>query len=315
MIKRYRSILYRIMLILLLLVVASSPRVLAQASQVELVKIRLAVTDAGIECLDGCSIVQIGGNKWAYTIEVEQGARVELTFVWSHQSYLRDEHIMVLKDYNLEWDKISSGNREATLQFIADKPGAFNFKCDLECEIHDFMQQGTLEVKRGGGAAAFSPTLLKVSSSVPSTAGEAITLMAVLKDATSGDPVPKAEIHFYIDAEFAGAHGKMQIGKAKSDSNGIAFFDFQPTLSVPQYRITAHFAGAGIYDESENTVTIVETGVPPAAYTVDPENLPGVRFWAPPVLAGILAGIWLAFAYVLFQVYGIWKDRARIESP
>jgi hypothetical protein len=317
MLRRVHAILSSTLWILLLLATGSPRHTFAQASPSQPVKIRLGVTDAGIACLDGCDAVHVGDNGWVYTVEVEQGALVELSFVWEHQNCLLDEHIIVLNGYTLEWDKISSDNREAMLQFIADKPGAFDFKCDLECEIHDFMQSGTLKVKRSGGdgAAAFTPTILEVSPSTLATGGEPVTLMAILKDAAGGVPVAKAEIHFYLDADFAGVHDKMAIGRAKTDINGIAFFDFQPTLSVQEHRITARFFGAGIYDESENTLTIQETGVPPAAYVIDPGGLPGIRHWAPLILAGIVLGIWVVFGYVLLQVHAIWRDRARAEDP
>jgi hypothetical protein len=70
----------------------------------------------------------------------------------------------------------------------------------------------------------------------------------------------------------------------------------------------------GIYDQSEQAIEIEETGVPPAAYTMVFSNLAGIRFWGPPILVVLLLGIWMTFGYVLIQVLGIWKDRARSAS-
>ncbi|MBI3941976.1 MAG: Ig-like domain repeat protein [Chloroflexi bacterium] len=250
------------------------------------------------------------GNPGDFIIEVEQGQLVELTFSWAHNAYPREEHIVVLEGYKLETDKINAQNREATLKFIADKSGTFNFKCDRECEVHDYLQKGYLKVKGSGGsnssgaAVARTATTLAVSPSSSVTAGEPVTLMATLKDA-KGVPVPKAEVHFYVEAEFAGSKGQMEIGKAKTDANGVAFLDYQPTLAVQQHKIVARFEGMGIYGESQQAIQIQEVGVLPAAYTVAPIGLEAIRHWAPMALVVVLLGVWITFGYVLYQVYAI----------
>ncbi|MBI4674090.1 MAG: hypothetical protein HY741_20795 [Chloroflexi bacterium] len=46
------------------------------------------------------------GQTGDFTIEVNQGDLVELTFTWAHQGYVNEEHVMVLEGYKLEWDKL-----------------------------------------------------------------------------------------------------------------------------------------------------------------------------------------------------------------
>lgn len=288
--------------VLALLLIVAGPHRLAHASGPEPVKIRVEVTDAGFNDEPG-----------DFVIEVEQGALVELTFVWAHQGYVQEEHIFVLEGYKLESDKIDFHNRETTVTFVADQPGTFDFKCDLDCELHDYLQAGHLKVGRGGGggaAASLTPTTLTVSPSSWVSVGDPITLMAVLKDA-SGVPVPKAELHFRVDAEFVGTRGQMKIGTARTDANGVAFLDYQPTLALQQQTITAHFEGLGIYDESEQAIVIKEVVTPPPAYTVAPPSLEPVRHWAPLALTGVLLSVWLIFGFVLYQMYGIFRARSR----
>ncbi|MBW7881302.1 MAG: hypothetical protein H3C34_01465 [Caldilineaceae bacterium] len=309
--SNYRLRSYLAMLIVLFMAALPMDAAHGQTSPgQEPIQVQLAATDSGFECLAGCDAVHFDGSPWIYTLEVEESSLVELTFIWQHATYLDESHIMVLDGYKLEWDQIDFYNQEATLRFIADQPGTFTFKCELECHLHDFMQRGHLKVRRTGagsdGAAALTATALTVAPSSWTTEGETVTLMTLLRDA-QGAAVPKAEIHYYLDAEFAGTKGNMEIGRAKTDANGVAFLDFRPTLSIPQQVITARFSGMGIYDESEQTFAIEVTGVPPAAYTVAPVGLEELRRWAPAVLVAVVLGIWAIFGVVVYQLYRIWR--------
>jgi hypothetical protein len=134
--------------------------------------------------------------------------------------------------------------------------------------------------------------------------------MTVLKDA-KGAPVEKAEVRFFVDAEFAGVKNKMVIGRVKTDANGVAFLDFKPTLATRQQKITAVFEGMGIYGESEQAVEITQVGTPPPAYIIEPAGLDAIRHWAPLGLALVVGSIWAIYGFVLFQVFGIFRSRAR----
>ncbi|MBI2872279.1 MAG: hypothetical protein HYY00_03710 [Chloroflexi bacterium] len=309
----------RCLAVLAALLLALAPLGLAHG-QTEPVKIRVEVNDRGFQ-----------GTPGDFTIEVEQGQLVELTFVWAHQGYIHDEHIMVLSGYNLEWEKISSEQREATLQFIADKAGTFDFKCDLDCEVHDYLQKGHLKVgKGGGGAAAFTPTTLTVTPSSWATAGDPITLTTVLTD-DKGAPVAKADVRFFLRTDFAGTEDAMEIGIVKTDTNGVAFLDFRPVLSAQQQTIIARFDGKGIYGESGQSIEVQQIGVPAPAYSMEPVGLgpaskwapavqvqeaaaPGldpVRYWAQVALAMIILSVWATFGFVLYQALGVARVRAR----
>jgi len=266
--------------------------------------IQVLITDSGFN-----------GKADELAIEVELGQMVELSFLWAHTGYMKEEHLIVLDGYKLETDKLTSSKREATLKFIADKPGTFNFRCDLECDLHDYLQRGYIKVKTGasgsGSAAARTATALTLSPSTPIAAGgELVTLMATLKD-PQGAPVPKAEVRFFVDATFGSTKAKMNIGVARTDANGIAFLDYRPTNADAEVGITARFDGMGIYAESEQKIQLQKVGVPPPAYGSEPAGLELIRSAAPFMLFGILLSVWAIFAFVIFQVVGIFRGRAK----
>jgi hypothetical protein len=153
-------------------------------------------------------------------------------------------------------------------------------------------------------------TTLHVAPSAWETHGETINLMTVLKDA-NGAPVEKAQVRFLVDAEFAGVKSKMDIGRVKTDANGVAFLDFKPTLATRQQKITAVFEGMGIYGESQQSVEITQIGTPPPAYTVEPAGLDAIRHWAPLGLALVVGSIWGLYGFVVFQIFGIFRGRTR----
>ncbi len=282
-------------LALALLLSALPPRGVVRA-QGEVHRIRTVVNDGGWE-----------GNPGDYYVEVEQGEAVEWTFIWDQKVAMQDEHIMTLDGYRLEWDEINKDSREATVQFVADKAGTFTFKCDMDCVIHDQLQRGHLKVKpkagEGGGAAMLTATSIKLKPSSTVSAGEPIDLMATVRDA-NGAPVAKADVHFFADVEFAGTKGTMEIGTARTDANGVAFFDYQPTFAARYLKITARFEGMGVYAEAEQSTTVAIVDALPA-YTVRPVGLEAVGQWTLAAFLLAIAGVWAVFGYVLFQAYQI----------
>lgn len=222
---------------------------------------------------------------------------------------------MVLEGYKLESDKINSEHREATIKFIADKPGDFTFKCDLDCEVHDYLQKGHLKVGRtgGGGTTSLTPTTLSLTPSDWITGGAPITLTTVLKD-SRGAPISKAEVSFAVDAEFAGTKGKMELGKARTDANGMASLSFQPTLSASKQTITARFDGMGIYGESQQATEITQVGVPPSAYRMESIGLESLRHWAPTAFGLAILAIWSTFGFVLYRAFSISRVRSKTKG-
>jgi hypothetical protein len=310
-----RRIIFLLKPIALLVAIALTvaPRMAAKAETAEPLRIVLEATDVGYTCSEGCDVVDLSEGPWNPIIEVEQGQLVELTFVWAHRSYPYEEHIMVLEGYKLEWDKIDYDNREATLPFIADKPGAFIFKCDLKCDLHDYMQKGYLKVRPGGGTgavAALTPTVLtlRADPSAWLAAGETVTLKALLSD-EAGLPVSRAQIQFAVDAEFAGTRDRMEIGRATTGADGMASLSFRPTLALQEQNITARFEGMGLYAESQQALEVQVFGEPISLFPVAAGGLGGVGRIAQVTFLLTVLGIWMIFGYVLYQIYGITRTQ------
>ena len=280
------------------------------------VNIRVETVDDGLRCVPdaspGCSVDEDG----QFIIEVEQGRLVNLTFVWAHVGWVQEEHVMILDGYKLETESLTFANREETMVFIADKPGRFAFKCDLECEVHDFLK-GELKVSAGGsgsGAAVFTPTSLSISPSSFVTLGAPVTLTLMLRD-PDGQPVSKSEVSVFVDAEFGGTKAKMLVGSVKTDSNGVAFFEYEPTSNAIEHEITARFEGGGIYAESESSVVIERIGEPSVA---DPGTPSGIENWrgsAPAALAGATVVVWVLLGLVLLNALSLRLVRKEPEMP
>ncbi|MBI4494632.1 MAG: Ig-like domain repeat protein [Chloroflexi bacterium] len=267
----------------------------AHAQSQEPVKMRIEITENGFN------------GQPDFNLELEQGKTVELTFVFVQKAALEDVHIVVLKGYGLETPEISYYNKEATLKFVADKPGTFELTCDLDCEIHDKLKRAHLKVKgsgaaSGAGAAALVPTAISMYPSAWEVAGAPVKLSASLKDA-NGSPVAKATVRFLVDTEFAGTKGQMEIGAARTDANGAAAVSYKPTFPGTQ-QITAHFEGMGLFAESEQSLRLQVREAEPA-YVVAPRGLEGVSDRIPIGVAVVLLSIWSTFTFVLYQVFRI----------
>ncbi|MDP2663343.1 MAG: hypothetical protein Q8R28_21715, partial [Dehalococcoidia bacterium] len=293
--------------------------------------IRVELNDAGFN-----------GDSGDFDVEVQQGQLVEITFVWNHQAYPQEEHILVLEGYKLETDKIDAEHREGSFKFLSDKVGTFNFWCDIECETHDLLQKGHLKVTSGGsgsggsssgGTATRTATSLafRTNTSILTGSGGPLTLTAVLTD-INGVPIPKAEVHFYATAELVGTEGQMEIGVGKTDANGVATLEYQPYIVTPKLKITAHVDALGVYDESQQIIEIEQLGEPPPAYAEAPTGLEhapniwlgsnphgpsatvwswSINHWGPLAIAVVVLGVWSTLGFALYQIYGISRQRIR----
>lgn len=282
-------------LITLILVMAAAWPLAAPGAahgQAAPVKITVKLTDSGFD---------------PSVIEVEQGKSVELTFVWSHVVYPNEEHIVVIPGYKLESDKIDSAHKEMTLKFIAAQSGTFDFKCDVECDTHDILQNGLIKVKpsSGGGTAALQPSKLVVDPvSGVLLKGRTVSLSAALQD-KDGKPIPKAEVRFYTEQKFLGQTGLVDIGMAKTGANGYAYLLYHPTTSVPR-TIIAKFAGVGLYDATEQTISLAGSSQFGPQVSLDSDDsLHGLKGGARLALVFVIAGVWLTFGFLLYQALSI----------
>ncbi len=279
----------RIVLAAVLVAVSLGSLVVAgTASAEDAVKITVKVTDSGFE---------------PSTVEVNQGQSVELTFLWAQTAHPGDEHIIVLDGYKLESEKIDRVHTSTTLKFIATKSGTFNFACDIECDIHAILQGGVLKVKAGGSGGA---TLTQSKIAIDPVAdvkvkGDVITLLATLTGA-DGQPIPKAELMFLVEQQFAGQTGLMVVGTAETGPAGLAQLSYRPSRTDAE-KMVIRFEGLGVYDVSEASVDLPGSQAFGTALAPGDNTLHGIKTWAHLGFILVIGGVWVAFGFILFQVW------------
>lgn len=206
-----------------------------------------------------------------------------------------------------------------TVSALAETAGAVGPELDVPCSegCHEARpgpppEWHTYHLSRSApatNAADQAPTTLTLSpSSWAVGAGELVNLMAVVRDA-EGAPVPQALVRFYVDAVFVGRQGQAEVGAAMTDTQGVAFFDYQPTLAAEKHRITARFAGQGTYGPSERAVEIQQVEPPLPSYHVAPIGLEGVGSWVLVSFLAAIVGVWVAFGYIAYLGYAIARGR------
>lgn len=157
---------------------------------------------------------------------------------------------------------------------------------------------------------------------------ETVNLTASLKD-EKGKPISGATISFFIDREFFldsgnvpvetsrgpliadyGAQegkvkGLMEIGKAKTNGDGIATLKYTPAIDG-NLKLVAKYESSnpGAVENSINW-QITERGV-----SYHPEIGIDASFLSPKAILGIILGsIWAIFLYVLYQVFAISREK------
>jgi hypothetical protein len=293
-----------------LLVMSSLIRPATTTAQQEPLRIVLETVDTGYHCTAGCDVVDFAAGAFNPVINVPLGTLVELHFVWAHQGYPNEEHVMVVEGYNVSSDLIDAHNRETTIRFIADKPGNFILKCDEHCELHDFMQRAQVRVSResaagGGGGASYTPTSLALTTSSAIVTGfSPVQLQAMLTE-KDGKPIRGAELRFYAQADFGGVSGLVHIGSVRTDDKGAAQHEFRPFAATEEQKVVVRFAGMGVHDESEEQVTMRVTGSPPSAYTPDDSVFMTVRQFTRLSVVVVFLGLWTVLGFVFIQALNI----------
>ncbi|HEY5476516.1 MAG TPA: cupredoxin domain-containing protein [Tepidiformaceae bacterium] len=252
------------------------------------------------------------------TITVTQGASVELTFLWSQTQNTGDEHIIQLSGYNMATDKLDKNNTSSTIKFIATKSGNFGFACNIECDIHSSLQNGTLKVTAAGaagGAAGGSaaPALTATKFTVDPAAGIAlqgdhVSILGKLTD-KDGQPVAKADVTFLLKEQFAGASGLMEVGTAKTGADGSVEFVYHPTTPDAESMVV-HFDGQGLYDASDANIELPASRNFVPALVEEHEQILTFKFWAKVGFVLVIGGVWSTLLFILFQAFGISRVKA-----
>lgn len=99
---------------------------------------------AGATLEDGTREFRIVAERFQFTpseIQVERGERVRLVFTSDDTT-----HGVAIAGYDV-WETIPPrGRGETVVEFVADRPGTFTFRCAHLCGAGHAMMRGTLEV-------------------------------------------------------------------------------------------------------------------------------------------------------------------------
>lgn len=245
------------------------------------------------------------------TVTVTQGASVELTFVWAETQHPGDEHIIQLSGYNLASDKIDRNNTRATLKFVATKSGSFGFACNIECDVHSSLQNGTLKVTptSSSGTPGTSLTPTKFTSAGVVTQGDHVSILGKLTD-SDGAPVAKAALTLLLKGQFAGTSGLMEVGTATTGADGSTQFVYRPTTPDPGTMVV-QFSGQGLYDATEASLDLPANPNFVPGLVEEKQDILTFKFWAKVGFVLVIGGVWSTLLFILAQAFGI----SRLKAP
>jgi hypothetical protein len=233
-------------------------------------------------------------------VEVTEGELVELTLVYGDDRNKDDNpHIIVIEGLGIESPVISLANPEAAVRFTAERSGRLRFKCVAYCHGHDRLQGGFITVRPAlaAGTASAAAARVELVAAPPEAPGAMAALRAQLS-AADGQPVEGVLIRFDQQATLVRT-GWTAVGRVRTDERGVARLEFRPFGDALRVPVRAVFEGNVRYQPAEARAAL---------------DLPGLAsWWKPPaevripivgvsLLWAVLAGVWLTFAYTLYQV-------------
>jgi len=298
-----------------------------------------------------------GTESAKLSIVVNEGDRVKITFIMAEEDRKNKDplnrHIMEITGYDIMADEINPSNPEATLVFLADKPGSFKITCSpdtWDCPGHDLLQDGKFEVNRAGVAApppqpAPAPAPQPAPAPAPAPAPQppppapapapqpapqpvpaqppaplktslnldakdycdgvcSIFLIGTLTD-NEGNPIEGMPIAFTVNTTF----GTLRIASLYTNKQGTALANYSAG-SIGMYEFAASFSGGGGYGASKFLVTrhILYAGSEPTESLFAPRNV------AVGIAIGAVLSVWGAYAFVLGQLGGIFRERKKHQG-
>lgn len=153
-------------------------------------------------------------------------------------------------------------------------------------------------------AVAQEPTATVLNVEVPTelVQGESVDVKVTLTDA-EGLPLGGELVSVQTSVPFFDYRGTFVLGEARTNFRGEASFPFNPTV-IGNRRITAEFAGDDSHAPARAAMTFsVQEGVLTPAAAPPAPVLPWLtRGTATAVLLPAMLGVWVIFAYAIYQM-------------
>ncbi len=260
------------------------------------------------------------GSSRALSIQVDQGERVRINFVYGDSDLRQDNpHIVTIEGYNIQTGEIGRKNPIETVEFTAGQVGKFRFYCSIPCLGMENLQQGFLEVnppklqtfiRTNASARHLEIHHPNVAHFIPHT--DLLHVVAYLTD-EKGSPVVGVLVDFLVGTSF----GAMKVASNVTEADGSAHLLY-PLVSLRQMMVVIDFGGSGIYRASNSTQVFSPDIFPgEAAETpylsgqntlVDPRVV-GVQPYVGAILVAVIAvvvgAVWSTYAHVLSQILKI----------
>jgi hypothetical protein len=155
------------------------------------------------------------------------------------------------------------------------------------------------------GAAAparASHVQVKVVEPTPAIAGQASELDAALTSADTGQPVAGMAVTFLAHGSFDDVSGYMEIGRAVTNSQGIAAISYAPReAGTHDIRIDYVLSAGGTTEEATASVAVAGAGDQLFVQTAGIQ-VPGLNSW---LIIGLLSVVWGILLFVAITVVRI----------
>ena len=241
-------------------------------------------------------------------IEVQQGQKVEITFVYADDTSIANQHIIFIGGYKIQTKILSKDNPEITVKFTANKTGEFLITCINECAGHKNLQSGKLIVFPGTGLGIESKVTLTLDAPDQTKTGQPMTMAALIKNEL-GKPVAGFFIKFFVESNFF-VNNLMDIGEVVTDEQGSAKIDYTPNQPGVLRVVARYEVGSGLEPvETERTINVIGNSNSFYQTRVGVQFPHSLLFWMVAIVI-VLAGVWSTFLYVLYQVNHI----SRVEG-
>ncbi len=234
-----------------------------------------------------------------YTLEVEAGHEVVLTFTYADHDLASDNpHEIKVTGPGVEGlptVTVSRENPTATIRFTPTKTGTLRIVCILPCIGMENLVGGQIKVAKPRATGA--PTSLALDLA-PRDDGSVLARATLKKG--SGDPIGNVPVVFILRTTLG---GDLVLGTPSTMDDGSTVIKI-PATGGQELRVTAAFEGGNGLAYTEAAGTIAAPGAA-MEHPVDALSAPT----APPALALILfvvlGGVWLTYGFVVYQILRI----------
>ena len=152
------------------------------------------------------------------------------------------------------------------------------------------------------GSADASHATLKVVAPDRLTAGDSVDIQAELNSAHGGESVAGATISFYMDGSFGGVEGKVLLGQALTDKDGVAHLSYLPR-TAGEHQLHVEYLTPGSSEPEVATWSHDVSGATEQLYRSSAGvTIPGLNVW---LLIAVVAAVWAILLSVAARVIAI----------